>query len=76
MSTYRITYWPPADRRLVEDVVADEARVEGGHRLVLRRWVVVALSARLVVVRRVDLRRAVVDELRAGPSGHHRRCRR
>ncbi len=61
MPTYRITYWPPYDRKLIEDVDAEYATVEGGHRLVLRSWVIVVHEARLVVVRRVDVRVATVD---------------
>lgn len=58
--------WPQIGRRptgrLVADADTDEARLEGGHRLVLGRWTVVVLSARLVVVRRVDLRHATVEQ--------------
>lgn len=61
MPTYRITYWPPYDRKLIEDVDAEYADVEGEHRLVLRSWVIVVHEARLVVVRRLDLRFTLVE---------------
>ena len=72
MAVWRITRRAGAWPRwlLIEDVEADDLAVEnGGRQLTLYRDVVVILSARRVVVRRMDVRDVVeVVELRSQRS--------